>query len=92
MVEEKDILLDKLTVKAEETPLAAGTDYTAAFDDNGYVNIVVIPGGAGDSATSLTVSGVQIDRLLLPRQTSLVRLLQMVLRAAWKSFARFSRS
>ena len=61
VVEEKDILLDKLTVKAEETPLAAGTDYTAAFDDNGYVNIVVIPGGAGDSATSLTVSGVQID-------------------------------
>ena len=46
-LEEKDILLDKLTVKAEETPLAAGTDYTAAFDDNGYVNIVVIPGGAG---------------------------------------------
>ena len=36
VVEEKDILLDKLTVKAEETPLAAGTDYTAAFDDNGY--------------------------------------------------------
>lgn len=61
VLEEKGVLLDKLVVKAESATLTAGTDYTAAFDDNGYVNIVVIPGGAGKSATSLTVSGVQID-------------------------------
>lgn len=61
VLEEKGVLLDKLVVKAASATLTAGTDYTAAFDDNGYVNIVVIPGGAGKSATSLTVSGVQID-------------------------------
>ena len=61
ILEEKGVLLDKLVVKAASATLTAGTDYTAAFDDNGYVNIVVIPGGAGKSATSLTVSGVQID-------------------------------
>lgn len=61
VLEEEGVLLDKLVVKAASATLTAGTDYTAAFDDNGYVNIVVIPGGAGKSATSLTVSGVQID-------------------------------
>lgn len=61
VLEKEDVLLDQLVVKAESDALTAGTDYTAAFDDNGYVNIAVIPGGAADSATSLTVSGVQID-------------------------------
>ena len=60
-VAEKDILLDKLAVKADATELESGTDYTAAFDDDGYVTIAVIPGGKAESATSLTVSGVQID-------------------------------
>ena len=35
-VEQKDILLDKLVVKSASTTLTAGTDYTAAFDDDGY--------------------------------------------------------
>lgn len=60
-VEQKDILLDKLVVKSASTTLTAGTDYTAAFDDDGYVTIAIIPGGKAASATSLTVSGVQID-------------------------------
>ena len=57
----KDILLDKLVVKSASTDLTAGTDYTAAFDDEGYVTIAIIPGGKAASATSLTVSGTQID-------------------------------
>ena len=57
----KDILLDKLVVKSASTALTAGTDYTAAFDDEGYVTIAIIPGGKAASATSLTVSGTQID-------------------------------
>lgn len=57
----KDILLDKLVVKSASTTLTAGTDYTAAFDDDGYVTIAIIPGGKAASATSLTVSGTQID-------------------------------
>lgn len=60
-VEQKDILLDKLVVKSASTTMTAGTDYTAAFDDDGYVTIAIIPGGKAASATSLTVSGVQID-------------------------------
>lgn len=60
-VEQKDILLDKLVIKSASTTLTAGTDYTAAFDDDGYVTIAIIPGGKAASATSLTVSGVQID-------------------------------
>ena len=55
-VEQKDILLDKLVVKSASTTLTAGTDYTAAFDDDGYVTIAIIPGGKAASATSLTVS------------------------------------
>ena len=57
----KDILLDKLVVKSASTALTAGTDYTAAFDNEGYVTIAIIPGGKAASATSLTVSGTQID-------------------------------
>ena len=57
----KDILLDKLVIKSASTDLTAGTDYTAAFDDEGYVTIAIIPGGKAASATSLTVSGTQID-------------------------------
>lgn len=57
----KDILLDKLVVKSASTDLTAGTDYTAAFDNEGYVTIAIIPGGKAASATSLTVSGTQID-------------------------------
>lgn len=60
-LEQEDVLLDQLVVKATSTTLTAGTDYTAAFDDNGYVNIVVSSSGKGKGATSLTVSGVQID-------------------------------
>lgn len=60
-VAQKDILLDKLVVKSASTALTAGTDYTAAFDDDGYVSIAIIPGGKAASATNLTVSGVQID-------------------------------
>lgn len=56
------VLLDTLNMQADgETTLTQGTDYTAAFNDDGTVNIVLLPTGAGASATTLTVSGKKID-------------------------------
>ena len=36
-------------------------DYTAAFNDDGSVNLVLISGGKGDGATTLTISGTKVD-------------------------------
>lgn len=55
------ILLDKLVVKKESTPLTADTDYVASFNDDGTVNIALITGGKGDGATTLSVSGSILD-------------------------------
>lgn len=51
------ILLSSLVVKLTEAgqPLVKGTDYTAAFDENGKVVIAYISGGAITSATSALV-------------------------------------
>ena len=57
-IEVDGLLLDGLTVKNGATALKAGTDYTAAFDDNGHVLIVL---AASQSATTLTVSGKKLD-------------------------------
>ena len=57
----KGMLRANLVVKAGSTTLVAGTDFTTAFDDEGNMIITLIAGGAGDSATSLSVSGNKID-------------------------------
>ena len=41
--------------------LVNGTDYTAEFDSDGYLVISLITGGAGEAATSLSVSGYKLD-------------------------------
>jgi phage tail sheath protein FI len=50
-----------LVVKNGTTAMTKDTDYTVAFNDDGTLNIVLIPGGTGDEATSLTVTGKKID-------------------------------
>ena len=57
-IEKFGVLKDGLTVKSGATALALDTDYTLEFDSaTGYLVISLIAGGAGASATSLTVSG-----------------------------------
>lgn len=43
------------------TALVVGDDYTVEFDSNGYLVISLITGGAGEAATSLSVSGYKLD-------------------------------
>ncbi len=50
-----------LTVKAGSTSLTYGTDYIVTFNDDGTANIVLVAGGAGASATTLTVTGKKLD-------------------------------
>lgn len=57
----KDVLKSELVVKAEEVTLEAETDYTTSFNADGTLNIILTAGGAGASATTLTVSGKVID-------------------------------
>lgn len=61
VLEVQGVLLDGLVVKAGDTALDAGTDYTTAWNSDGTLNIVVIPGGKADKATALNVSGNQLD-------------------------------
>ena len=61
VLEVQGVLLDGLVVKAGDTALDAGTDYTTAWNGDGTLNIAVIPGGKADNATALTVSGNQLD-------------------------------
>lgn len=61
LLEQTGILLNELKVKKEETPLTAGQDYTATFNDDGYVVIALLESGAGTGATTLKVSGKRID-------------------------------
>ena len=58
---ETGILLGTLVVKKETTALVANEDYTASFNDDGTVNIVIVTGGKGDGATTLTVTGSILD-------------------------------
>lgn len=61
VVDETGVLLDGLTVKNGDAVLTADTDYTTTFNNDGSLNIVVIEGGKGDSATQLTISGKKLD-------------------------------
>ncbi len=61
VLNEQGALLDALVVKKDSTKLTVDTDYTTTWNDDGTLNIVLIPGGQGDGATMLTVSGEKID-------------------------------
>lgn len=54
------LLLDKLLVKADDVTLKSGTDYTAAFNDDGTVTLVILPTGKGAGKVQVTVSGKRI--------------------------------
>ncbi len=58
---ESGIMLDSLVVKAASKTLTKNTDYVAAFNDDGYVEIALLASGAGASATTLDVSANQLD-------------------------------
>ena len=60
-VKVEGILADTAEVKANETVLAAGTDYITTFDDDGYLVITLTAGGKGASAKTLTVNSTSID-------------------------------
>ena len=66
-VQTTGLLLDKLTVKNAEgdDPLTADKDYIAAFDDEGFVTITLLPTGSAAEATALKVSGTAIDPTLI---------------------------
>lgn len=61
VLEEVGVLLDKLVVKAASQSMVAGADYTTTWNNDGTLNIVVLPTGAAKSATALTVSGSKLD-------------------------------
>lgn len=61
VLEEVGVLLERLVVKAESQTLTAGTDYTTSWNEDGTLNIVLLPDGAGEEATSLSVSGSKLD-------------------------------
>lgn len=60
-IDKVGILLEKLVVKKDDTTLKADVDYIASFNDDGTVSLALINGGAGDGATTLTVSGSILD-------------------------------
>lgn len=60
-IDKVGILLEKLVVKKDTTTLTADVDYIASFNDDGTVNLALITDGAGDGATTLTVSGSILD-------------------------------
>lgn len=61
VLDQDGVLLDKLVVKNGEDELERNVDYTTAFNNDGTLNIVLLDGGAGDGADSLTVSGKKLD-------------------------------
>lgn len=66
LIEKEGILLDDdFIVKSEDevTPYTKDTDYTAEFDNNGYVLVKVVHGGkiATDEETKLTFAYKQLD-------------------------------
>ena len=61
VVEETGVLLSTLVVKNGEETLTAEEDYTAVYNSDGTVSIVLIEGGKADGATNLTVSGKKVD-------------------------------
>lgn len=61
VIEQEGVLKENLSVKVGSTALAEGTDYTASYNANGYLVLTMITGGAGASASSVTVTGKQLD-------------------------------
>ena len=61
VVEETGVLLSTLVVKNGEETLTAEEDYTAVYNADGTVSIVLIEGGKANGATNLTVSGKKVD-------------------------------
>lgn len=61
LLEVKGVLADKLVVKSGTTVLTKDTDYTVAFDEDGYAVIAMLDTEAAAAATTLTVTGTVID-------------------------------
>jgi phage tail sheath protein FI len=71
-VSEKGILLDSVVVKSEDaaTTYAITTDYTLAFDDDGYVILTVVSGGtitSTSTSTKLAISYNYLDHTLVTK-------------------------
>ena len=60
-VQQIGILVNKLNVKNGDTAMKLDKDYTVLFNNDGTMNIILLDGGAGDGAASLTVSGKLLD-------------------------------
>lgn len=65
VISEAGVLLSDLVVKSGSATLAADEDFTTSWNDDGTLNIVLIDGGAGDGAETLTVSGKKLDPSLV---------------------------
>lgn len=61
IIEVTGIIVDGLTVKSGAVTLAKGDDYDTEFDSDGHLVINLTGTGAGKEATTLSVSGKQID-------------------------------
>ena len=61
VVEQEGLMLKGLVVKNGGTELAVDVDYTAAYNSDGAMSIVLMEGGKGAGAESLTVSGKVLD-------------------------------
>lgn len=62
IIKETGILLSTVTVKdQEDNTLVKDTDYTLAFDDNGYLAVTLISNASTGSVTGVKVSATQID-------------------------------
>lgn len=61
VLEEEGIILDGLTVKSGTSTLTADTDYSVEFNESGHLVVILAGTGAGESATSLKISGKQLD-------------------------------
>lgn len=61
VLEEEGIILDGLTVKSGASTLTADTDYSVEFNESGHLVVILTGTGAGKSATSLKISGKQLD-------------------------------
>lgn len=61
IIEKKGILAEGLVVKNGSSTLEKGKDYVLSYDSNGYLNIAIVPNGAGKTATTLAVSGSIAD-------------------------------
>ncbi len=55
------VLPGKLMVKNGAAELKPNEDFTVYFNADGTVKLILIPGGAGDGAAALTVSGKRLD-------------------------------